>query len=121
MHVDGAFFDEDVIAPHLIEQLGAAENALGVRHEEMQQTEFGRPQIERAPGDVDPMCARVDTKPLGLNAVVSHFGCTAAQYRLDTRHQLTRRKRFGQIIVGAGFQTGHLILLLASGSQQNNG
>src|SRR5580698_8878957 len=46
MHVDSPLFDEHMIAPHLIQQLRAAVHALRMRHEEMQQAEFGRTEIE---------------------------------------------------------------------------
>ena len=45
MHVHRAFLDEYMIAPHLIEQLRAAMHALRMRHEEVQQTEFGRTEV----------------------------------------------------------------------------
>ncbi len=43
VHVDRALFDEDVVAPDAVEQLRARVHALGVRHQEVQQLEFGRP------------------------------------------------------------------------------
>src|SRR5260370_37632073 len=42
------FFDECVVAPDFVEEFGAAEDAAEVGHEEMQQTEFGGPQIDFA-------------------------------------------------------------------------
>src|SRR5690606_16264140 len=43
VHVYRTFFHKYVVAPHLVQQLGAGEYAFGVCHEEMQQTELGRP------------------------------------------------------------------------------
>ena len=36
MHVDRPLLDEDVVAPHAVEQLRAAVYPLGMRHEEVQ-------------------------------------------------------------------------------------
>ncbi len=47
VHVHRALFHKHVVAPHLVEQLGARMHALGVGHEEMQQAELGRPQVDR--------------------------------------------------------------------------
>ena len=46
VNIDGALFDKYMIAPYLVEQLHAAINALGVRHEKMQQLEFSGAQVE---------------------------------------------------------------------------
>src|SRR5215510_11979735 len=43
VHVNGALLDEHVIAPNLVEQLGARIHALRVRHEEMQEPKFRGP------------------------------------------------------------------------------
>ena len=44
--VDGALFDHDVVAPHLVEQLAAREHALGMGQEELQQLEFGVADVD---------------------------------------------------------------------------
>ena len=46
MDVYRAFFHKNVITPDLIQQLGAGKYALGVCHEEMQQAELGRPDLQ---------------------------------------------------------------------------
>ena len=48
MDVDGALLDEDVVAPDPVEQLGAAVHALGMGHEEVQQPELGRADLDLA-------------------------------------------------------------------------
>ena len=47
MDVDGAFLDEHVVAPDLVEQLRAREHAFRMRHEEMQQAEFRGADLQR--------------------------------------------------------------------------
>jgi len=46
--VDRPLFDEDVVAPDLVEELAAAEDPGRVRHEEVQKAEFRRPELDRA-------------------------------------------------------------------------
>src|SRR5580704_6649423 len=48
MDVDGALVDIDVAAPDAIEQLLAGEHPAGAFHQEFEQAEFGRPEIDRA-------------------------------------------------------------------------
>src|SRR5260221_14624741 len=45
--VDGACLDIDVMAPDLVEQLLAQEDAAGMLHEEAQQAELGGPEMDR--------------------------------------------------------------------------
>src|SRR6266704_4435546 len=60
VHVDRPFLDEDVIAPDLVEQLGAAVDALRMGHEEMQHPELGRTEVDVATGAADAMRDRVE-------------------------------------------------------------
>ena len=46
VHVDRALLDEHVVAPDAVEQLRAAVHALGMRHEEVQQPELGRAELD---------------------------------------------------------------------------
>ena len=42
MDIHRALLDEHVIAPHLVEELGARVDAPGVGHQKVQQAELGR-------------------------------------------------------------------------------
>src|SRR5258708_36798075 len=55
VHVDRPFLDEDVIAPDLVDQLGAAVDALRMGHAEMQHPELDRPQVDAAPAGRVPI------------------------------------------------------------------
>ncbi|MDB5781881.1 MAG: hypothetical protein JWQ50_1796, partial [Caballeronia mineralivorans] len=100
MHVHRPLLDEYVIAPHLIQQLRAAMHALRVRHEEMQQAELGRSEIEL---DIvaamavrmgrDPLSRRIETQAIDRDYILRQLRRAPAQYRLDPRHQFFRRKR----------------------------
>ena len=104
VHIDGALLDEHMVAPYLVEQLRAGVHALGMGHEKMQQAEFGRPQVQRLAVAADPVRDRIQAQAVDLDRVVGHLRRAPAQHRLDARHQLARRKRLGDVVVGAGLQ-----------------
>src|SRR3984893_2380096 len=47
MDVDGALVDIDVAAPHAVEQLLAGKHPAGTFHQEFEQAELGRAEIDR--------------------------------------------------------------------------
>ena len=47
MHVDGAFLDVEVAAPHPVQQLTTGAHAFRVSHQEMQHAELGRTHRDR--------------------------------------------------------------------------
>src|SRR5262249_58282598 len=51
--VDGALVDIDLTAPHAVEKLFAREHAAWSLHQELEQTVFGRPEIDGAAGARD--------------------------------------------------------------------
>ena len=55
VHVHRAFLDKNMVAPHLIQQLGAAVHPLDVGHKEMQEAEFGRAQLDVFTVGADPV------------------------------------------------------------------
>ena len=67
MNVHRALFNEDVIPPHVVEQLRARINALGMRHQKMQEAKLRRAQLERpavadhsVPGRIEPETGNLD-------------------------------------------------------------
>src|ERR1700692_3996852 len=114
-----------VIAPDLIQQLRAAMHAFRMRHEEMQQTEFSRAEIEL---DIVGMAvcvrshamrSRIESQAIDGYHVVRQLRRAPAQYRLDPRHQFFRRKRLRHIVVRPDFKSEHLILLVAAGAEHD--
>ena len=128
MHIDGTLLDEHVIAPHLVEQLGAAVHALGVGHQEMQQAEFGRPQIDGMLAGDNAMGHRIEAQCAGqgfvtgdLNGILGDLRCAPPQHGLDARQQFARRKWFGDVVIGADFQAEDLVVLLAARGEHDDG
>ena len=121
MHVDGALVDIDVAAPHAVEQLLAREDAARALHQELQQLELGRAEMELAcrarrtrwvsrSSSMSPAASRFATRPrLG-----------APQERADPRQQLRHRERLGDVVVGAGREAAHAVALLAARGQHDD-
>src|SRR5712691_903734 len=60
MDVHGALVDIDLAAPHAVEQLLAREHTAGALHQELEQTIFGRTEVDRAAAARDPLLLAVD-------------------------------------------------------------
>ena len=120
MYIDGTFLDEYVIAPDEIQQLGAGVDALQMGDKEMQQTEFGWTHGQGFAMAAYPVRGRVQAQAMVIDHVLGKLGCAPAQYRLDSRFQLLHRKRFGDVVIRAGFQALQLVFFLAFGSEQND-
>src|ERR1044071_2640705 len=53
VHVDGTLVDVDIATPHAVEQLFAGIDAARVLHQEFEQPELGRPEVNLAAGPRD--------------------------------------------------------------------
>ncbi|ABA47730.1 hypothetical protein BURPS1710b_1624 [Burkholderia pseudomallei 1710b] len=124
VHVDRALLDEHMVAPDLIEQLRAAVHALRMGHEEVQQAELGRAEIELDLAAVrlrgDAMRRRIEPQPVDRHDVLGQLRRAAAQHRLDPRHQLLRRERLRHVIVRADLEAEDLVLLVAARGQHDD-
>ena len=110
-----------MIAPYLVEQLHAGMDALGVGHEEMQQAELGRPQVQAHAVAADPVRGRIQPQTPDLDHVVRHLRRAPAQHRLDARQQFSRRERLGDIVVCSRLQAHDLVLLGRFGGEHDDG
>src|SRR5258706_4404216 len=112
VHVDRPFLDKDVVAPDLVEQLGAAVDALRMGHEKVQHPELGRTQVDVAAGGADSMRDRVELEILDLDDVVGELGGAAPHHRLDARQELPGRERLGDVVVRTALEAPDRVLLL---------
>jgi hypothetical protein len=55
MDVDRPLVDVDLAPPYPIEELLAREHAAGALHQELEELELGRPEVELLPAAADPM------------------------------------------------------------------
>ncbi len=87
----------------------------------MQQPVFGGPERDLPLAGADPMAGVVQLQALDLDDVsAAPAGADAAQHRLDAREQLARRKRLGDVVVGAALETAHFVLLLGARGQHDD-
>ena len=72
MDVDGALVDIDVVAPDRVEQLLAREDPAGALHQEFEQLELGRPEMQLAAVPADAVRLAVELDVAGASAGSRH-------------------------------------------------
>src|SRR5437763_16862523 len=120
MDVDGALVDVDVSPPHAIEQLAAVEYTAGTLHQEFEQTELGRPEMDVAPAARNPPAVTVELQIPGSEHVRHPLGFDAPQQRANTCNELGGREWFDDIVVSARHQPAHPLALLAAGGEYDD-
>lgn len=108
-----------MVAPYLVEQLSAGMHPFRVGHQEMQQAELGRAEVHRIAVGGEAVGGRVEAQAADLDGVLGGLRGAAAQHGLDAGHQLAGREGLGDVVVGAGLEAGHLVLLLAAGGEHD--
>ena len=121
MHVHRALLDEDVVAPHLVEQLAAAVHALGVLHEVVQQLELGRAHLQHLAVVRDAVRGRIQQQRPDGHRAAHLLGRAAAQHGADARQHLLGGEGLDDVVVGAGVQPGHAVGLVAARGQHQDG
>src|SRR5262249_10482157 len=119
--VHRALFNEDVIAPYLVEQLRAAVHPVGMGHEEMEQPELRGSELDLCPLRGDAVRRRVEAQRSYLDYLVAQERRATPDDRFDASEQLARGEGLGDVVVGARFQSGHLVALLRSTRQHDDG
>jgi len=120
MHVHCAFLDEDVVAPDFVQQFRAAENAIGVGHEEVQHPELERPQVDFVPAHGHAMRGRVEAQPGHAHHVIGQLRRAAAHDRFHPRQEFPGRKWLGHVVVSSTFQCSDLVLLARASADQDD-
>ena len=124
MHVNGPFFDEDVVAPHTVGQLSPAVHSFRVPHEEVKQAELGRADLDlegdftRAPRHASG--SRIQLKPTCDHGRFQQVRGPAPQHGADARQQLLYREGLGQVIVCTSVKPGNLVSFVRASRQHNN-
>jgi hypothetical protein len=121
MHVDDVGLRVEMIVPHIFEQHRARHHLAGVSHEEFEQAEFARQELDvlRAASHAARQQVHLEIADLEL------CGCSAAaaapQQRLDARQQLSKGEGLGEIVVAAGAQASDPVVDRAQRAQDQHG
>ena len=124
VHVHGARLDIDVVSPHQVEDLRAAEHPVGRLDEEFQQFELAQAQPDRRASQRHFVRVVVDAQPAAFVALLRlrrRRPVGAPQHRLDARHEFARAERLGDVIVRAHLQAEHLVHLRGARGQDQDG
>ncbi len=120
MHIDRALIDIDVAPPHAVEQLRAAEHASRALHQELEQPELGRSEMDLAPVSGHPVRLAVERDIADAQHRGDALGARTPEDGADARHQLGQRERLDDIIVGACGKPPDAVALLAPRGEQEN-
>jgi hypothetical protein len=91
-----------------------------VCHQRAQQVELDRGQVDLFPVAADGVRGDVELEPVDSQHRFVACGSRSAQRRLQPRHELTRAERLGHVVVGAGLESAHLLLLLTDRRQDED-
>src|SRR5690606_36503754 len=114
MHIDRALVDIDRLAPDIVEQVGAREDAAGMPHHKFKQAEFGRPQPDLVLAAIDAVGFAVEHDLADLENAGQNLGLGAAQERAHAGDQFGRGEGFDEVVVGASRETAHTVALFAA-------
>jgi hypothetical protein len=119
------YFDEVgqrvvVRVPHRLRDHVARHHLSGVSHQQFEQHLFFRRQTQIVLADFR---APLDGVELQVSDLENRRGCRARTpcQRLDSRHQLGKRERLGQVVVAATVESRHAFLERPARRQDQNG
>ena len=120
VHVDQVALRIEVQVPHALEQHGARHHLAGAAHEELEELELARGELDLAPGARHAPRQQVELQVLDLEARRLRCARAPAQQRLDARQQLSERERLGEIVVAPGLQSPDTVVDAAEGRQHQH-
>ena len=121
MDVDDIGLGVEMIFPDLLQQHGAGHRLAGVAHQEFQQLELTRLQVDLLTCAVNGAGDQVHLEITDLEHGGDAAGLAAARQGLDPGDQLGEGIGFDQIVVGTGVQPGDAVLDLAEGREEQDG
>src|SRR4051812_26370890 len=98
MHVDGSLVDVDVTAPDPIHQLLAREDARGSLHQELEQLELGRPEMQLLAAAAHAVLPAVEMQVMGRENVADMSWAGSPEQGAHPRHQLGHGERLDDIV-----------------------
>jgi hypothetical protein len=111
----------EVVLPDVVQDLALGQDPLPVDHEEAQQLELGRRQLDGAPAPAHPHHVLVDLQVVVLEAVDRFAGpLGAAQHGPDPGDQLLQAEGLGQVVVAALGEAADLVLARVAGGEEHH-
>ena len=118
-HLDGIEVAVEILVVEMLDQFGARHHAAGVMHQIGQQPVLVRGELDRIAVDGDAAGAGVEADRAAGEFALGVAG-GAAQQRAHPRQHFLEVKGLGNIIVGTGVKTLHLVApAIARGKDQN--
>jgi len=110
--VHRALLDIDVSAPDPIQHLAPRVHALGVLHEELQQTILGWPERHCLVACRHPMARGIERQATRLDRSAAARRRRPPQHGVDPRQQFARAERLRDVVVGTSLETRDLVVLI---------
>ena len=107
-------------APDLDQQRAVGEQAAAVDGERAQQVELDRRQMHLLAVHAHHVGGEVELEAVDADHRLAGRRVGAPQRRLQARDELARAERLGHVVVGAGLQRAHLLVLLADRRQHED-
>ena len=120
MDIHGSFFQNSMVAPDFVQQLATREHTLGMRNQKPEQLEFSVANFNRLFVNADPTTDRINRQRPRLHRQLCMLRHFATYEGFDTRSEFARRKRFGDVIIGALIKPRDLVLFHAFCSQHDH-
>src|SRR5262245_3409981 len=123
VHVDRTRLHVYVATPHQVQQLEPVVDPMRMGHEELEQLELAEREARPLAVDRRLVGVEVDTQPPALEDLVRErevFSVGAAKDGTHARHQLPRRERLGDVVVGPELETEDAIDLLGPRGQHDD-
>src|SRR3954454_21378626 len=102
MHVDGPLVDIDITAPDPVQQLLAREDPPGAQHQEFEQLELGRSEMQFLAVASHAVLSAVEMQVMRQENVAGMRRAASPEQAAHPRHQLGYGERLDDIVIGAG-------------------
>ena len=102
----------DIRAPDAVQQLFPRKHPARMLHQELQQPELRRAQMDAAPVALHAMCRQVHRDVVEHMLPPHRHGARPAQQCAHPRQQRVHAERLCDVIVGPGIEPPHSILIL---------
>jgi hypothetical protein len=118
VRIDGAVERIGRVGPHAVHQLGARQDVARTLQQRLEQQVFVARQVQRLPAEDHArfMLAKLEADRRGRHRRRRQ----APQHHADPGHQFARRKRLGDVIVGANLEAHDTVDLVAAGGQEDH-